>query len=60
MNRKITASEAKGLLREAVKLNITDKGRGSRFATERDEILADLQAAGYPTNYADYSHPSEV
>lgn len=60
MSRPILPADAVSLLREAVELNIRDKGRNTRFATERDDIMANLLAAGYRANYADYDHPSEV
>lgn len=56
MNR----SEATALLREAVKLNVLARGNDNRFSEERDEVVAELQAAGYPANYAVYSHPMDV
>ena len=62
MNRAITATEAKSLLREAVTLNIKASRfeRATSFSEERDEIIADLDAAGFPSNVADYEHPSDV
>ena len=59
----MTPAEARSLLREAVELDITHWGTGrvtSRFSDERDAIAADLTTAGYPANYADYDHPSDV
>lgn len=53
-------TSARSLLRQAVKLNIQSRGQNNRFADERDEIVADLAAAGCPANYSDYTHPSEV
>lgn len=59
-DRKMTANEARSLLREAVTLNIQSRGRNNRFSEERDEIVANLTTARQPANYSDYSHPSEV
>jgi hypothetical protein len=57
-------STARGLLRQAVILNIKHRNctglDWTRFSEERDEIVADLEAAHRPFNYQDYSHPSEV
>lgn len=61
--RPMTPAEARSLLREAVRLNITHRKTGrdtTQFSDERDEIATDLATAGYPTNYADYDHPSDV
>lgn len=59
-DRPMTSGEARALLRDAVTLNIRARGGTNRFSVERDEVAADLAAAGHPANYADYDHPSEV
>lgn len=61
--RPLLPADAHSLLREAVALNLKHQATGrvrSRFSIERDEIVIDLTAAGYPADYADYDHPSEV
>jgi hypothetical protein len=61
--RPMTESDARGILRDAVRLNITDAGRGTRFATERDELVNDLRNAGFTGPEWDvnsYSHPMDV
>lgn len=55
--------DAKALLRSAVELDVTHRKsiyESTRFSDCRDDIVADLLAAGCPANYADYNHPSEV
>lgn len=62
--RPMLAGEARALLREAVKLNIQHERSGARaespWADERDMIVRDLTAAGFPANYADFEHPRDV
>lgn len=61
-SRQMLPSEAKALLRGAVKLNILAKKskQPNRFSRERDEILTDLRAAGHPANVDNYEHPMDV
>lgn len=62
MNEMVRHS-AKALLRDAIRLNIQHRNTGrdqSRFSIERDEVVADLVAAGCPANFQDYDHPSDL
>lgn len=62
MNEMVRHS-AKALLRDAIKLNIQHRNTGrdqSRFSEERDLVVADLVAAGCPSNYQDYTYPSDL